>query len=997
MRITLMKIIDANIFGTPAYLKSRHADLQQKWVTHNEKVEELWRFFTPSQREAVFRAGVKQGRVPKDAKDRSMFRSYALYPEMNVRDIAGSPDFFLDHFEFRAATGLMHQYRNGLKGTKGDHQVVTESMVVNEVRSVQDCRNELMFFMDEDKYGDIYEAKDEEDYKKVFYELKSIVKTGIVVPRSVGELILERQCYLFQHLCVLVDNILQLGAIIDNGVKEYMTPEEEARIAFSAYPTDEKPQSICVQDLITVAVDRKVSFEAYWDLCRSNPDFLANEVSLWYSTRPDLVPDEQGRRMPLASNEHVSRSIFEVIHNAVIGIAIWDILSALFQVFIEPSDDLEQDIILQEISNICHYEYDRVRKGFKRFAQIGSGSKHFKRLAKVFDNGTPRVVLKSIPDRVIKENPQLHYILRLCQPELGAAQAVQWNNMLASLHHNHPLEQDKLEEWEFGALGEISLTINLVNTAIESLELPSASPKKGLTYISKLKELISRLEPLKTHTNLRRLPISLDDIKDPNTAKEASSIVDRFCEYYAGGSMVALYQNLNKEFLEDLEVQLQEAKGMKKMKTKHSSKSAGADRSTTQRQGTQADKAHSSDPSLASLSRKLASFLKTKAKVSAGYLVTTGLEKFVNAESSAQPESSTEPRPEMSSQASPFAESETSPQVDASVGVGASKFSTTAASESSASSGPSARQVTPTESEAEEIEQKPVEEPELSADAQLQPDLAKSTEATTAEDELFIGPNPYTQFSTSTVMEVLAELALSEPRPAGEPEISAESGAHTEPGPTGAELAMVSEENVEMAAPEPELRTEADPSVEVKVPEGLGESGSGPFAENTEPESSQEADIPPESGSRPEAEVSTSEDTNKLGSEAPAEPEASTMVDTAEEATAAASKVSPSALQVFTTIFSALEKSESNSGSQPGPEHSIKWFEFGAAMKEIGFSILPSLGALYSFVPGVDSDVATFFTLHRPYRSVIRGDGLLLLALRLKLLYGWGKDSFEAE
>lgn len=352
----------------------------------------------------------------------------------------------------------------------------------------------------------------------------------------------------------------------------------------------------------------------------------------------------------------------------------------------------------------------------------------------------------------------------------------------------------------------------------------------------------------------------------------------------------------------------------------------------------------------------------------------------------------------MCSQAPPSAESKTSPQVEVSVGVGASELlSTTAASESSASPGPSARQVTPTESEADEIEQKPVEEPELSADAQLQADLAKSTEATTAGDELFIGPDPYTQLSASAIMGVLAELALSEPQPAGEPEISTESGAHTEPGPTGAESGIASEENVEMAATEPELRTEADASAEVKVPEGLGESSCGPFAENTEPEPSQEADITPESGSRPEPEVSTSEDTNRLESEASAEPETSTMVDTVEEATPAAFKVSPSTLQVFTIIFSALEESESNSGSQPGPEYSIKWLEFGAAMKEIGFSILPSLGALYSFVPGEDSDLATFLTLHRPYRSVIRGDGLLLLALRLKLLYGWGKESFEAE
>lgn len=1043
--------MDANTFGTAAYLQSKHAELQQKWAIHSERIEELWRFLAPNQREAVFRAGVQQGNVLKHPKDRSVFRAFALFPEMNVRDIKDSPDYFMNHFEFRAATGLMHQYRVGLKGAKGDHQVVAESMAANNVQSKRTIGHAPMSFKDEDHYGEIYKVKDEEDYRKIFDDLVPAAKAGIVVPRGVGELILERQCYLFQHLCVMADNILKLGSIIDDGVKEYITPEEEARLAFSAYPDDKKPQPICVQDLITTAVDRKISFEAHWDLYHSNPEFLANAVNLRYSTRPHLVPDEKGRRMPLTSDEHVSRAIFEIVHNSIIGIAIWDMLSALFQNFIEPSEDLQQDIILQEISNICHYEYDRVRKDFKRFVQIGSGSKHFKRLSKVFDNGTPRVALKSIPDRVIKDDPQLHYILRLCQPENGAVQAVHWNNLIAQLHHNQPLERDKLEEWEFEALGEVSLTINLVNTVIESLELPSASAKKGLMYISKLKELMARLEPLKTHTNLRRLPISLDDLKDPQTAREALSIVDRSSEYYAGGSMVALYQNLNKEFLEDLEVQLQEAKGTKKAKGKRSStKSAAPHGSTPQPQGIQADKAQSHDLSLASLSRKLALFFKTKSKVATDYETIPDWGNSAKLESSDRPylsnesETSTEqdvptyssspsevealdslqqqpttpadlasiesPAPEgpsmsasarsstrteleMSSQAQMPTESHTSPQMETSVGVDASEvLSTTVESESPANT---ALPITTTESEAGEVEQKPVEESESSADA-LHADLEKSLEATTVEDELFIGPDPYAELSTSTIMDVFAELDLSDPEPADEPEFSAELGTHTEPCTTAAELGIESEANIEMATTELELRTEVDASAELKVPEGLGGPGSDSFDENTQPEPSQQMDVPLDSGSRIEPEMPASEHI-KLHSHHPAEPETSIQSDTSEEATPGAFKVSPSTLQVFSTIFSALEEFEANSGSQPGPEYSIKWLEFGTAMKEVGFSILPSLGSLYTFVPDEASDVALFLTLYRPYRSVIHGDGLLLLALRLKLLYGWNKGTFQAE
>lgn len=928
--------MDANVFGTAAYLKSKHVELQQKWVTHSEKVEELWRFLRPIQRDMLFRAGLKQGKVLKDPKDRSIFQSYALYPEMNVRDITLSPEHFLDHFEFRATSGLKHQHRIGLKGAKGDHQVIAESMVLDGLRSKRDFRDGLMFFLDEDKYGDIYKAKDEEDYKSVFDNLVSKVAAGVVVPRGVGELILERQCYLIQHLCVLVDNTLKLGAIIDEGVKESMTPKEEARLALSAYPDDEKPHPICVQDLITVSVDRKLSLEAYWDLCRSSPAFLANAVNLWYSTRPGLVPDEKGRRMPLTSDEYLSRAVFEVIHSSVIGIAIWDIISALLQNFVDPSDDAEQDIISQEISNICHYEYNRVRKDFKRFVQIGSGSKYFRRLSKVFDNGAPRVVLKPIPDRLIKEDPQLHYILRLCQLETGAAQAVQWNNMLAYLHHNQPLEQDKLEEWEFDALGEVSLTINLVNTVIASLDLPSNSPKKGLTYISKLNELITRLDPLKAHTNLRRLPISLDDLKNPDTAKEALRIVDRFSEYYAGGSMVTLYQNLNKEFLEDLEVQLQEANVTKKTNTKHLSKSAGAHRSMTQGRKGQEDKTDSRDLSLASLSRKLASFLKDRAKVSDGSKISRS---EVGALNCLQQQS-------------------------------------TALSDTALTEPPA-----PEESS---------KNAQLESPAETELEMPSKAQAA-AEEEL------YHELSISTIMEALAELSLSEPQSDSESERSFQSDTHAKPGTTVAESAIVLKANVEMAATELELCTEADVSAGPEDSEGREEPESDQIAENIQSEPSQEADFTSELGSHTGSEMSASEDTNKFASEAPTEPKTSSQSATAGDETAEIFKVSRSTAEVFTTIFSALEESEANPGSRPGPKYSIKWLDFGTAMNEIGFSILPSLGYLYTFVPSEDSDVGTFLTLHHPYRSVIHGDGLLLLALRLKLLYGWGKETFEAE
>ena len=133
--------MEAAAFGTPGHLKSIHADLQLKWAAHSKRVEELWRSFTPSHREAVFRAGVSQGKILNDPHDQSLFQSYALYAEMNIRDISSSPRYFLDHFKYRATTNLIQQYNGGLKGGKGDCQLVRESVIVNNQILEQDFRN----------------------------------------------------------------------------------------------------------------------------------------------------------------------------------------------------------------------------------------------------------------------------------------------------------------------------------------------------------------------------------------------------------------------------------------------------------------------------------------------------------------------------------------------------------------------------------------------------------------------------------------------------------------------------------------------------------------------------------------------------------------------------------------------------------------------------------------------------------------------------------------
>lgn len=87
-------------------------------------------------------------------------------------------------------------------------------MRVNRLRHNNPFRNSFTLFAEEDKYGQSYEVVNSARYREMMGGGLSIaVNAGLCVPRSTGELILQRQMYLLQSLNVLIDNILKEGSI----------------------------------------------------------------------------------------------------------------------------------------------------------------------------------------------------------------------------------------------------------------------------------------------------------------------------------------------------------------------------------------------------------------------------------------------------------------------------------------------------------------------------------------------------------------------------------------------------------------------------------------------------------------------------------------------------------------------------------------------------------------------------------------------------------------
>ena len=52
--------------------------------------------------------------------------------------------------------------------------------------------------------------------------------------------------------------------------------------------------------------------------------------------------------------------------------------------------------------------------------------------------------MKGNAEDLTRADPQLHYMLRLCQSETNASKAVDWIKNLSELHETHPMEREKL-------------------------------------------------------------------------------------------------------------------------------------------------------------------------------------------------------------------------------------------------------------------------------------------------------------------------------------------------------------------------------------------------------------------------------------------------------------------------------------------------------------------------------------------------------------------------
>ena len=537
-----------------------HQDLVRKYKKHGSSIDTFWRSFDRNQRARCMKAGAADGVVLKHPTDRSLGNVYKFLPEWNLRDITDpNSTSLLDILKHRATHSPSEQYAEGVNGGPGDHEAIVNSMRTQGLRHIDDFKDCWTFFID-GRYGSSFKIVQEKE--QTLAGFAPAIEAGYCIPQSVGELVLQRQMYLLQGLVIMIDDILEEGSKTRKKkpiAKPYDDSGSAAHLASALGALTRAPsRKLSLPDIVAMAEDQRAALQERLDLLSIEPIVLAHDVNICFFSRPELVPDEKGRIMPVHTDKYISAAIFEAVHNAVRNSAIWNYLTRLLTILESTKDKAYRPIILQELSNICHLEYGRAQAEFKRQVQTGLGPKWFKRMCNVYNKaGDARVVVKGNPEDLMREDPQLHYMLRLCQPETTAAKAVDWVKKLSDLHNSHPSELERLTEREYAGFGNLAVIVAFIHEMSPVISMPSLSRKKGQMFVSRSQDLDAELSEVKKNVDLLDFAVPIDNLLEPGMAEAALKALDDFVVEKAGSELGFLYQDLIEDCVLYLEHQLE--------------------------------------------------------------------------------------------------------------------------------------------------------------------------------------------------------------------------------------------------------------------------------------------------------------------------------------------------------------------------------------------------------------------------------------------------------
>ncbi|KAI0453338.1 hypothetical protein F5B21DRAFT_525895 [Xylaria acuta] len=497
---------------------------------HGPRLKQLWRGMGQARRERAMKS-ITHEYIPRNSQDLSTETMYRFVPEWNLTDIttAGS-DFFLDILEHRATKSLNTQYCFGFGHGRGGSAFITEQIRTQDLRQVEIFPELYTFFLDGDSYGISIQILKDKENTLAMWEIA--IDAGLYVPEPEGRLILERQFYLLTLLNVMVESLLSQLSI-----KPSIT-------------------RLDISGALDSALDQKASLDDDLALIRTEPVVLAYLLDTWFFSRPELVTDEKGRRLPVRDYELIGCAFLDIIHDAVRGAAIWNYICRLLEVLETSVDTSHQHIILHEIIHVCHVEYSRLKAILKRQMSITIGACWFKRLSDSYEIGNARIALKGKPEVLARGDQQRHYLLRLCQAGTTALKAVDWLSKLGELHSKNPSLRSRLREGEIKALDDLAIIAIFIQSLSQAISLPTINRGRGQKFVAGAAELEIELSQVKPEIDLSDFAIPISNLLKPGIAEAALKALDGFIIKKTGTKIGFLYQDLIDDCITKLHEQL---------------------------------------------------------------------------------------------------------------------------------------------------------------------------------------------------------------------------------------------------------------------------------------------------------------------------------------------------------------------------------------------------------------------------------------------------------
>ncbi|KAL7914656.1 hypothetical protein GGI35DRAFT_488720 [Trichoderma velutinum] len=517
-------------------LQEVHSEFVRLYNEYSWQISAVWHIFDRNERARLFLDHCK-GR-PKSV----------MFPEMNLNDISTNPKFLMNHFKYRATTSLFQQYSVGLDGALGDGPFIIEKLEQKQLIPDESPPNYYTVFA-EDWYGD--NVKLIKESKETLEMMEPLIEAGFCVPYATGALIYTRQYIMLLDFRFLILGMLHKSPRSWWTKQQWKTIKQEGTAAAAKLllTTEKEPEKISAADLLIGAQKQKDYLEEYLTILRGEPSVLVYNANSWLLSRPELVTDDKGRRLPLEADKHISCAIFEVIRGWIQKFAIWSYIYNILEILnnADTNPDYKR-VILQELSNICHFEYSRAQAHFVRHVQTGIGARCFKRVANAYDEaGNPRVVMKVKPEELTGGNSHLQYMLRLCQSQTHASQAVQWIDKLDDLYKSHPSDWKPLQEREMDALAELILVVAFIQELSIVLSIPSLSRKTGQTFLVGSRELNSGLNDIQKEIDLQEFSVPVNKLLEPGMASKALAQLDVLVVRNTGAKMDFYYHYVVQE------------------------------------------------------------------------------------------------------------------------------------------------------------------------------------------------------------------------------------------------------------------------------------------------------------------------------------------------------------------------------------------------------------------------------------------------------------------